>query len=91
MPRIAKCLNRTTRSIRRRAEVLKISWKTVRSHWPRAVTRNSSELRGWCTTEEKFLIRCEADWQKLMQLNAEVSKPVVSGLTPSQQFGECAS
>ena len=64
MPRISQGLKRTTRSIRRRAEVLEISWKAAKSLSPRGMRRNGSALHRWYTTEEKYLLDCEAEWER---------------------------
>src|SRR4051812_8096030 len=66
--RISQSLRRTTRSIRRRAEVLQISWKTAKSPWPRSIRQNSSVSSNWHTTEEKLLLNYEAEWNKAFGL-----------------------
>ena len=55
VPRISQCLRRTTRSIRRRAEVLKISWKAAKSHYPRPTQRKGLAAARWQAEEETLL------------------------------------
>ena len=55
VPRISQCLRRTTRSIRRRAEILKISWKAAKPHRPPPAKRKGSAALPWQADEETLL------------------------------------
>ena len=55
VPLISQCLHRTTRSIRRRAEILQISWKATKAHRPQTMKRKGQASRRWQGDEETLL------------------------------------
>ena len=55
VPRISQCLRRTTRSIRRRAEILKISWKAAKSQYSRPTQQKGPAPARWHAEEETLL------------------------------------
>ena len=55
VPRISQCLRRTTRSIRRRAEILKISWKAAKPRYSRPTKQKGLAAARWQAEEETLL------------------------------------
>ena len=69
VPRIATCLNRSTRSIRRRAEVLRISWRAAKFLWPKCMQRNESH---WQTSAERQLSSYEEQWEMELRRRSDL-------------------